>query len=635
MSAEWHFNELQPGNKDRQPTQGEFFATDAISSVAEALVRESIQNSLDAGIENSGKPVRVRFYLGTGDHALPANEARKYFRDGWKHFTAEGNGLDDVPEPGASCPFLVVEDFETTGLTGNVNQWRHTPGGKNCFYYFFRTEGRSGKGEEDRGRWGIGKYVFPRSSRINAFIAVTVRDDDKKRLLMGQAVLKSHTIGKRYFVPDGDYGRPNGDGLVLPIGERKFIEQFNEDFGLKRRTESGLSVVVPWIDQEIDARTLLRAVIEDYFFPILTGELGVIVATGDSEIEVTKDTLDSTSKTLGDEFAKKMLPLLQLANWAREQGTDGIIRLASANPERPKWESTLIPPELVTMLRQKFRAGEKLAIEIPLTVRERGVPDRESRFRIYLVNDGSDDCAPVFIRDGIIISDVHGKWAQGVRSLVVVEHSPLAKLLGDSENPAHTQWQKEREHFRHKYFYGKSYIDFVTQSVAMFVRYLNESDQQPDKDLLREIFSIPKRPESSEPKEKSRPRKRNKGEVVNVDLKVEPTKRRFTLSKVAGGFTVTKGAEGAPIPSGLEIAVAYDRRRGSPLKKYAPADFKLDEKPIAVETEGMTVEERELNRLVVKVTDAEFRLTLTGFDENRDLFVNVDVKEEADHDSET
>ena len=113
MSAEWHFNELRPGNKDRQPTQGEFFATDAISSVAEALVRESVQNSLDAGIESSGKPVRVRFYLGTGEHALPASEARKYFRDGWKHFTADGNGLDDVPETGMSCPFLVVEDFET------------------------------------------------------------------------------------------------------------------------------------------------------------------------------------------------------------------------------------------------------------------------------------------------------------------------------------------------------------------------------------------------------------------------------------------------------------------------------------------------------------------------------------------
>jgi hypothetical protein len=39
------------------------------------------------------------------------------------------------------------------------------------------------------------------------------------------------------------------------------------------------------------------------------------------------------------------------------------------------------------------------------------------------------------------------------------------------------------------------------------------------------------------------------------------------------------------------------------------------------------VDQRELNRLVVKVTDVAFRVTVTGFDENRDLFVAVDAKE--------
>lgn len=158
---------------------------------------------------------------------------------------------------------------------------------------------------------------------------------------------------------------------------------------------------------------------------------------------------------------------------------------------------------------------------------------------------------------------------------------------------------------------------------------MNTPNELPDRHLLRDIFSIPKKPESAEPKEKWKPRKPNKGEVVkpDPDPKVEAKKRRFTLVKVAGGFTVSAGAPGAATPTSLEIAVAYDRRRGSPLKKYAPADFKLDEKPITVEIEGATVDQRELNRLVVKVTDVAFRVTVTGFDENRDLFVVVDAKE--------
>ena len=195
MSVRWIFRQLRRGDKDRQPTQGEFFATDAIRSVAEALVRESIQNSLDASLRVSGEAVRVRFHLGT----IPTKTIQNYFKEGWSHFTAAGNGLDDVPSlEDFWCSFLTVEDFATTGLIGDVNQWRHEQGVKNPFYYFFRTEGRSGKGEEDRGRWGIGKYVFPRSSQINAFFALTVRSDDNRRLLMGQAVLKSHIVGSNF-----------------------------------------------------------------------------------------------------------------------------------------------------------------------------------------------------------------------------------------------------------------------------------------------------------------------------------------------------------------------------------------------------------------------------------------------------
>ena len=168
----------------------------------------------------------------------------------------------------------------------------------------------------------------------------------------------------------------------------------------------------------------------------------------------------------------------------------------------------------------------------------------------------------------------------------------------------------------------------------MFVRYLNESDQQPDKDLLREIFSIPKKPESAEPKEKSKPRKRNKGDVVKPDPNIEIKKRRFTLSKVASGFTITKGPPGTAVLAELEIAVAYDRRRKSPLSKYFPADFKMNEAPITVEVAGASVTEKQLNRLVVKVMQPDFTVTVTGFDENRDLFVDVDAKE-ASNDSQT
>lgn len=39
---------MQPGETNIDPTEAEFFSTEALGSPADALVREAIQNSLDA-----------------------------------------------------------------------------------------------------------------------------------------------------------------------------------------------------------------------------------------------------------------------------------------------------------------------------------------------------------------------------------------------------------------------------------------------------------------------------------------------------------------------------------------------------------------------------------------------------------
>ena len=51
-----------------------------------------------------------------------------------------------------------------------------------------------------------------------------------------------------------------------------------------------------------------------------------------------------------------------------------------------------------------------------------------------------------------------------LRTLVI-----LGMLLGDAENPAHTEWQSKGENFRGKYTFGASVLDFVTRVVANFV----------------------------------------------------------------------------------------------------------------------------------------------------------------------
>jgi hypothetical protein len=55
----WRFRRMQPGEMNVDPIEGEFFSTEALDSLADALVRESIQNSLDA--RRLDETLHVRF----------------------------------------------------------------------------------------------------------------------------------------------------------------------------------------------------------------------------------------------------------------------------------------------------------------------------------------------------------------------------------------------------------------------------------------------------------------------------------------------------------------------------------------------------------------------------------------------
>jgi hypothetical protein len=643
--ATWHFMLQRPGDTTREPIQGEFFATEAISNTAAALVREGNQNSLDAG--RDGEKTRVRLFLSGGGEAGAAPDIIAPYMDSvWPHYRAKQNGLRDVPAEGERCPFLVFEDFGTSGLAGDPLQWHKQEGVKNGFFTFFRAEGQSDKEQGDRGRWGVGKFVFPRSSRVSSFWAVTVRHEDKRRLLMGRAILKSHALGAQRYVPDGYFGElkdlEKGGQIVAPVEDAKEIDRFCSDFGLARGAEPGLSIVVPWYDAEITEATLLRAVIEDYFFPILGGSLDVTVEGPDGSTALTSASLIEAVEKLNGTLAAGMVPLINLAAWVKALKSEDIIvlnRMPETGP--PKWVPGLFPEAAVTTFREKYHKGEKIAVRVPFLVRPKKGDKAWSWFDVAVERDSSEGRErPVFVREGIIISDLRSPYSRGVRSLVVCDDGPLATLLGDSENPAHTQWQRDGSNYKGKYTYPAENLSFVINSVSEIIRFITEADKEADKSILVDVFSLPAEPEDPDAvntkvkkDQGSKPGKKTPPQTGDL-LPAAP--KRFRLEKAAGGFKVLPGDPKAALPKQLFVRVAYAIRSGNPLTKYHPADFELDKDPISITSTGMTLthrpgDKKRPNELIADVTDKNFLLSVTGFDENRDLFVRVTVpKEDAD-----
>ena len=162
--GKWEFDEIPPNYVQQDPTQRDQFNNEDVG-LAEALVREVIQNSTDAS--TGVGPVKVTFCVRALDAATSA-KIRDYLLGLQRHLDACGIATGSLT--GSSANILVVEDFATKGLTGKIDSID-----KDNFRGFWRVHGGSQKGGTSGGRWGLGKLVFSSSSEVRAFFGLTIR----------------------------------------------------------------------------------------------------------------------------------------------------------------------------------------------------------------------------------------------------------------------------------------------------------------------------------------------------------------------------------------------------------------------------------------------------------------------------
>lgn len=643
MSETWCFYRQQPTDPIHNPIAGEFFSTEAVGNVAEALVREAVQNTLDARrhrVDDSRESAHAVIFVSNLDGALPPSRAQRWFGSLWPHVGAPGNGLRNQPTLDRECPFLVFEDFGTIGLTGDPSEHRVLDNVTNHFLNFFRAEGHSDKGEKDRGSWGVGKTVFPRASRVSSFLGMTVRSDDERHLLLGRSILKYHRVNGESFKSDGYFGTSRRDRFILPTDDPTTLTEFRRDFRIRRRNEPGLSIVVPWYevsgDDALSRDKVVAAVLRGFFFPILMGHLSVTISAPDKEIALRAASIVQEVEAIGGDLSKVLVPMIRLAEWAQARAPEDFHALVAPGPHGAQsWSPELVPSDIIRHVRQSLSQRQKVALRVPMSVQFRSEGPRPTFFNIFLEHSDEDVERPVFIRDELIISDVRSPRTPQVRSLVIVEDGPLANLLRDAETPAHTQWNPDTGNFKNKYKFGPGAIKFVRSSVSELLRIVNQSEEQPDPTITIDFFSIPIENEEDEavPARRRKPRPRPGTGPDAPPPPPPPKPRRYRIDTLRGGFAIHPGQPGAaPPPFYLDIHVAYDVRRGNPLRKYHPADFDLNRAPITRQVRGVEIKSTVANRMLALVTNADFSLEVAGFDTDRDLYVRADPKEAADVD---
>jgi hypothetical protein len=315
----WHFRTIEDDQKHQGPTHRGHLAT---QGAVEPLVRESIQNSLDAALD--GQVTRVIFTLGQAKAA----DARRYFQGLWPHLKAIDDELPhELPALDQDSRFLAVEDFGTRGLEGDptLRKALHPDGSKNHFFRFWHGIGQHRASEfKRRGSWGVGKVVFSNASQIRTFFGVTRRAADNQVLLMGEAGLLIHLLPgtDQFYDWYGYYGvHPSGSERAgtLPVRDASTIEEFSKVFSIDRSTP-GLSILVPYIRDEVRLNELARAVVEHYFLQVISGQLEVVLREGSAVVTISASMLEESIdkikwKSKGSSSEPQVRALLDLARW--------------------------------------------------------------------------------------------------------------------------------------------------------------------------------------------------------------------------------------------------------------------------------------------------------------------------------
>jgi hypothetical protein len=644
LMADWIF-EPQRGPK-RGPQEAELFKSEQTAEGEyagnDALVREILQNAIDA--RQHPEPLRVRLAIHEAHDAPDQERLSQYFRRLREPLALRGitSTLSDVPD--IPCRYLVCEDFGTRGLEGDFLLNRDplpSETGRQDFYWFWRNIGRSGKTGEDLGRWGLGKTVYRAASKTGCMFGLTVRNSDRKRLLMGQAVLQIHHHEGCEFAPEGYWSDSvDEDGFALPVTCDEQIAQFSKEWKLTRVLEPGLSVVAPFIHPDIRASRLLEAIAVNFFLRIVRGELVVEVAGADLPyVRLDSQTIEEWCETTEWNGPKRMKrhtapPITFIRRCLQVQDLQPTEILGKER--MPEFSQDAFPEETLHQLRREFAAGELIAVKTRVWLPKNRETGQEGQIGVYLkrTKDGGT-CDSYYVREGMTITKITSSASRrGIQSLVLVEPGPMAELLGDTEGPSHEDWLTSAERPDRTWKQWKGRVKFARRIVDNLVELLTPPATEPDFDLLSNFFAVD---QFASPQRRPKPGTEVKARPTFENIQSKP--KWYYVQSRGGGFLVARNKE-VEMPQGaqLQVAAAYDLPSGDPLRNWSPLDFEFTlngRKGIQPHGQGLKPERVEGNTMLLSITEPDFKLLVEGFDQYRDVFVRIDEVSEAGEESES
>lgn len=216
--------------------------------VLDLLVRESIQNSLDARKQDS-KYVEVDYLTGKFNSARLGSEL-----DSITDSLRERYGSSDYD-------YIAVRDFHTVGLTGvmDYKDVKNNVYGNllKLVYEICKPQEAEGAG----GSWGIGKTVYFRIGiGLVIYYSRIVNENGEYESRLAASFVENE-LDPNAMIPVYEgmikrgiawWGEETGKNSTQPVTDEKYIKEFLDIFNIEEYSgdETGTTIIIPYIDKE-------------------------------------------------------------------------------------------------------------------------------------------------------------------------------------------------------------------------------------------------------------------------------------------------------------------------------------------------------------------------------------------------
>lgn len=426
LNCTWHFAEKQGGSDvgPNEPMQQNFKKCKWVS-----LVRESIQNSLDA-VDDKNEPVEVYFnFCGK----LRSNSYPNFFnlknniKGCLDYYRGNKNAeslyipmkdyLTNVCGNGSNLAYIKVSDYNTIGMD-------YAKGSTDSpFYAFVRAAGVSNKSDTTSGgSYGFGKAAYLNLSAVRTLI-VSTKTKDGKYFFEGVASLCTHKIDgvKREAV--GYYDNNNGEptDTLENIPTRFQREKAGTDFyimGLRMEDET----------QEDISNEMQEAVLRNFWMAIYDNRLKVKI----DKIEITSDNIiDIMRKTFQEDYDEKVYKKMNTYN-----PRPYLDAVANVNKDK----NHILIKEQIPLL------GNVLLYA-------------------YINKNGKDTI--LYMRSPrMLVYPKRNKSNYGFYGVFICDDKKGNEILRKMENPAHTEWDDQDGNNKEESKQAKKEIDdFIKRCV--------------------------------------------------------------------------------------------------------------------------------------------------------------------------